>query len=223
MDGLTIEVEPRATIGRKVRALRLGGITPVHLYGKGTASVSLQADSTTLQKVVVQAGRNVPINVSIKGSKGSRLAFIREVQRHPVNEDILHVDFYQVPLAETMRAQVPVYLTGEAPAVKMHGGIMVQALHTIEVECLPLEVPQYIEVDVTGLEDFEQAIYVSSITLDESVEIISAPSELIVRVNPPRVAVEVEEVAAEAEAAEGAAPPEEEAEAGEAETPPGEA
>ena len=199
-DTLTLEASPRSVTGKKVRALRRTGISPLHLYGKDTASLNLQADSSVLQRLVIQAGRNIPVSVSVEGTRDAHFAFIREVQRHPITEAILHVDFYQVPMAEVMRAQVPVYLVGEAPASRMLNGVLNQALSSIEVECLPLDVPQNIEVDVSDLADFEQAIYVSSINLGDSVTIITDPGELIARVNPPRVAVEEEVIPAPASA-----------------------
>jgi large subunit ribosomal protein L25 len=187
MDSLTLEAEPRVVTGRKVAGLRRMGITPIHIYGKSIESSSLQADSPSLQKVVVKAGGSVPVTLTVKGSSGSHLAFIREVQRHPVTEAILHVDFYQVSLAETMRANVPIYLVGEAPAVRLHEGVVMQALHSLEVECLPLDVPQSVEVDISGLEDFEMAVHVYDVSFANSVTIITDSSDLIARVNPPRV------------------------------------
>lgn len=213
MESLTLEAELRSLAGKQVRALRREGVTPIHLYGKGIPSMTLQADTAQLQRVVAQAGRNIPVSVSVKGSRDAHFAFIREMQRHPITEAILHVDFYQVPMSEVMRAQVPVYLTGEAPAVRTHDGVLFQALHSIEVECLPLDLPQYVEMDVSGLVDFEQSIYVSDVHLGDSVTVITDPRELIARVNPPRV-VAAEE-AAEAEAAEAAKLPEPEESPGE--------
>jgi large subunit ribosomal protein L25 len=202
MDSLTLEAEPRVVTGRKVAELRRMGITPIHIYGKGIESSSLQADSPSLQKVVVRAGGSVPVTLTVKGSTGSHLAFIREVQRHPMTEAILHVDFYQVSLAETMRAQVPIYLVGEAPAVRLHEGVVMQALHSLEVECLPLDVPQSVEVDISGLEDFEMAVHVYDVSFADSVTIITDSSDLIARVNPPRVVVEDIVPKAEGEEAE---------------------
>lgn len=191
---ITLEAEPRSVTGKKVKALRRQGLTPVHLYGKGTESMSLQVDSAVLQRLVVRVGGNIPINLSVKGASAVRLAFMREVQRDPISEAIVHVDFYQVPMAEVMRAQVPIYLIGEAPAVRVHGGVLSQTLHSIDVECLPLDVPQYVELDISGLGDFEQALYVSAITLEDSVTLITHPSEFVARVNAPRVITETTEV-----------------------------
>lgn len=190
--------------------MRRQGITPIHLYGKGTPSLNLQVDSALLRRLVLQAGGNTPVSVSVKGTSDDHFAFIREVQRHPVTGDILHVDFYQVPTAEVMRADVPIYLTGEAPAVRLNSGVLSQALHSIKVECLPLDVPPRVEVDVSGLEDFQKAIYISSINLGDSVTILNEPNELIVRVSPPRVVVEEEAptVAEAVEEAEGIEAPE---------------
>lgn len=206
-ESISLQAEPRSVTGKGVRFLRRAGITPIHLYGKETDSLALQVDTTVLLGVLARAGRNAPVSLTVEGSATSHFAFIREVQRHPVTEAVLHVDFYQVPVTETMRAAVPVYLIGDAPAVRLLSGILTQALHTVEVECLPLEVPQYVEVDISGLEDFEQGIYVSSLDMGRAVTILTAPEELIVRVNPPRVEVEaaVGEAVAE-EAVEGEAP-----------------
>ena len=198
---LTLETAARSVTGKRVHVLRRSGITPLHLYGKDTLSLAIQADAAQLQRLVAQAGKNIPVSISVQGTKETHLTFIREVQRHPITEEILHVDFYKVPASETTRAEVPVYLTGEAPAVRTNHGVMLQALHHIQVESLPLNIPQYIEVDVSDLDDFEKAIYVHDLKVDDSVTFITTPDELVARVNPPRVVVE-EEVAAVAEAAE---------------------
>ncbi len=204
MDSITLEAETRVVTGKQVTALRRQGITPIHLYGKGVPSAALQASSSALQRVVIRAGKNAPVSLSVAGGTETHLAFIREIQRHPLTEAILHVDFYQVSMAEVMRAQVPVYLIGEAPATRSLNGTLFPALRFIEVECLPPDLPQYVEIDVSGLTDFEQAIYVSSLNLGDAVTILTAPGELIARVNAPRVAAEGVAVAEETEGAEAA-------------------
>lgn len=211
MDTLTLQLEPRSVVGKKVGALRRQGITPTHLYGMGIEPLILQGESPVLQRLVASAGGNIPVTVSIKGEEGSHLTFIREVQRHPVTEAILHVDFFQVPMTEVTQAEVPVILVGESPAVRLNSGILFHALHTILVECLPLDVPQSVELDISGLDDFEKALRGSDIDLGDKVTVLTDPDELIVRVNPPRVVVEEaaavgEEgapVAEEGDAAEG--------------------
>ncbi len=211
MDALTLQLEPRSIVGKKVGALRRQGITPTHLYGMGIEPLILQGESPVVQRLVASAGGNIPVTVSIKGEEGSHLTFIREVQRHPLTEAILHVDFYQVPMTEVTQAEVPVHLVGESPAVRLNSGVLFHALHTILVECLPLDVPQAVELDISGLDDFEKALRGSDIDLGDRVTVLTDPNEVIARVNPPRVVVE--EVAAVAAEGEEGAPVAEEGDA----------
>lgn len=189
---LSFEASPRELIGKSVKELRRAGIVPIHVYGSGLESLNLQADASVVRSIVAEAGTNIPVTVSVKGLDSSLFSFIREVQRHPLTEAILHVDFLQVPLTQTMTSGVPITIVGEAPAVRFMGGVLNQALQTIQVECFPLDVPQGVEVDISTLEDFDRSIYVSDIDLGPKVTILSGPDEMIARVNAPRVAVEEE-------------------------------
>ena len=201
-ESLALEAEPRSVKGKKVKGLRRLGLTPIHVYGRGIEPAALQADAVTLRKIVAQAGSNIP--VTVKEERGSHFAFVREVQRHPLTEDILHVDFLQVPLTETIRSEVPVYLIGEAPAVRLMDGALNQALQSLQVESFPLDVPQFVEVDVSSLEDFERSIHVSDISLGDKVTVLNDPEELVARVNAPSAAVEEVEAPAEVELVGGA-------------------
>ena len=196
-ESLSLQAEPRSVTGKKVKGLRRLGLTPIHVYGRGIEPAALQADTLTLRKIVAQAGSNVPVTVNEE--HGSHFAFIREVQRHPLTEDILHVDFLQVPLTETIRSEVPVYLIGEAPAVRLMDGVLNQALQSLQVESLPLDVPQFVEVDVSSLEDFERGIHVSDVSLGDKVTVLNDPEELVARVNAPQAAVEEVDAPAEVE------------------------
>ncbi len=209
-ESLALEAEPRNVKGKKVKELRRLGLTPIHVYGRGIEPAALQADTATLRKIVAQAGSNIPVTVKEEG--GSHFAFVREVQRHPLTEDILHVDFLQVPLTETIRSEVPVYLIGEAPAVRLMDGVLNQALQSLQVESFPLDVPQFVEVDISSLENFERSIHVSDISLGDKVTVLNDPEELVARVNAPSVAVEEVEAPAEVELVGGepGAEPEEE-------------
>lgn len=131
MENVTLEVQPREITGKRVRRLRRHGLTPIHIYGSTTAPIAAQADTLTLGRVVTQAGHTTPVSVSLDGSP--HFTFIREVQLHPVTGHILHVDFLQVDVHEKMQGEVPVTLDGEAPAVRMHGGVVSQNLHTLAV------------------------------------------------------------------------------------------
>ena len=189
---LSFEASPRELIGKSVKELRRAGIVPIHVYGSDLDSINLQADASVVRRIVAEAGTNIPVTVSVKALDASVFSFIREVQRHPLTEAILHVDFLQVPLTQTMTADVPITIAGESPAMRYLGGVLNQALQSIQVECFPLDVPPSVEIDISVLEDFDRSIYVSDVDLGPKVTILSSPDEMIVRVNAPRVAVETE-------------------------------
>lgn len=191
---LPFQADPRSVLGRRVRAMRKQGLTPAHVYGRALDPTNIQADSEQLARLVSQAGTNTPVALSVTGSRESLFTFIREVQRHPVTEAILHVDFLQVSMTERMQAAVPITLVGESDAVRVLGGMLFQALEAVQVECLPLDLPQSVEVDISALDDFEKTLTVASLSLGDSVTLLSDPSELVARINAPRVADETADI-----------------------------
>ena len=121
MDALTVKLSARGVRGKKVKRLRRDGMVPVHLYGRETDSQALQVEAGVLRRLLPNAGRNVPVTVEVDGQDGDNVCFIREVQRHPVTEEVLHVDFMRVDVSRVVRVRVPVILEGEAPAVRTLG------------------------------------------------------------------------------------------------------
>lgn len=192
METLSITLSPRELTGKKVSQLRRAGVVPVHFYGPGVDSASLQVEFSTLRKVLISAGRNVPITVTVDGQDGEDICFVRETQIHPVTEELLHVDFYRVDVSQTVRAEVPIILEGEPPAVLNLGGILLQPFDTLEVEALPLDMPEAFRVDVTVLEDFTSSVRIGDLEVAEGVSILRDPVEMIARVVAPRI--EEEEV-----------------------------
>ena len=200
MDTISLDVTTREVLGKKVKALRRTGVTPLHLYGRGAPSRALQADTATVTKVVNHVGHNMPLYLTVAGSREQNLVFVGQVQHHPLTNRILHVDFYRVDVSEKMRVDIPITLVGEAPAVRFHHGMLMQAMHQLSVECLPMEMPERIEIDISVLEELDQAIRVSDYTPEPGVTVISDPEDLIVRVSAART--EEEEEAPEEEAAD---------------------
>jgi large subunit ribosomal protein L25 len=188
VDKVEMQASSRAVAGTKNNSLRRQGITPIHVYGKGLSSLSLQTDTAELLKALALAGRTTPISLSV-GDK-QHFTFVREIQRDPITGAILHVDLQQVPMTEVMRAQVPIRLIGDAPAVRIQKALITQYLHTLEVECLPLEIPDAIEADVSSLEEVDQALYVKDLGVDPRVRILSDIEVLVVKAQAARVAVE---------------------------------
>lgn len=205
---ISLEAHPRSLVGKKVKRLRGQGQTPIHLFGRGLASQALQAETATLRRVLVRAGKNRPVSLQIEGDKESYLAFVREIQFHPLTEEVLHVDFYRVETGIRLQVEVPINLVGEASAVAMQGAWLVQTLRSLLVECLPLEVPEAITVDVSHLESFDQAIRVKELQVPSGVAVLTDPEQLVVQVARPQreEVAAVEEKAPEAAAEEGQEP-----------------
>ena len=194
----------------------------MHLFGPGVESMTLQCDSTRLHRVLAEAGQTKLINLKLESEKKPRTVMVREVQREPRSGESLHVDFYQVKMAELIKVEVPIVLFGEAPALKLKENMLVQDLNTLTVECLPAEIPTSVEIDLSPLTETEEAVRVKDIELAEGVVILNEPEHVVVKISlrhiekieEPVLAAEeeVEGEEVEGEAPEGAAPPEEESE-----------
>lgn len=219
-----LEAEARKLTGRKVKTLRATGLLPANVYGKKISSLAVQLKLSDFKKVYEEAGETGLITLKVQGAKGKaedRAVLISNVQIDPVSDLPVHVDFRQVDLKEKVSAEVPVELTGESPAQKGGIGTVVQYIDEIEVEALPLDLPEKFEIDISTLAEVDQAVFVKDLKYDKAkVAVKSDPEEIVVKVEPPQkeevVAPPAEEVPAEGEVT---APEGEEAPAGEGETP----
>ena len=196
----SLQIAKRTIEGKKVKTLRTQGITPIHLYGSGFESLSMQADFKDLINVLNENGFSIPI--TLNDGENDILVFARNVQRHPLTEEILHVDFQVVSKDDEVEIEVPINLSGESPAVKNFGGILIKLLETIKISSKVDKVPKSIELDISVLESLEQSLLVSEINVPEGVEIITDETFAIARVIPPRIEVEEEELDADADVSE---------------------
>jgi len=203
MEQIELEVATREVLGKKVRFLRRQGITPVHLFGHGIESEALQCDTTQLQRVLAQAGRTKLVDLKLDKAKEPRKIVIREIQRNPQTGDLLHVDFYQVRMAEKIKVDVPIVLVGEAPALKLKENMLVQDLTSLTIESLPDEIPASVELDLSLLTEVEQLIRVKEIILSEGVTVLTDPEHTVVKISS-RPVEKIEEVVEE-EVVEGVA------------------
>ncbi len=198
MNDLALSVSKRNILGKKTRFLRHQGITPAHLFGHGLKSIPLQCDTARLQRIIAQAGTTRLIALEIEEDKQPRSVFMREIQRDVCTGALLHVDFYQVRERERIKADIPIVLVGEAPALKEKGRTLTHSLTSLSIECLPGKLPPKIEVDLSQLEEAGQAIYVRDIALSPDITVTTALDQMVVKVS--EMAVErVEEVVEEAE------------------------
>ena len=211
MESETLALSQRSVLGKKVKRLRRQDITPAHMYGSGIEAQALQGDGAALRRLLPRVGTNIPVSVQVEGSDAENICFVREVQRHPVTEDVLHIDFIRVDVTQTISAEVPITLTGVAPATQQ-GGTLLQPLTTLLVEALPMNIPASIEADVSGLDDFEKSIVVSDIAVAANVTVLTDSDEFVARVSPPRVEVDDFAAAEDEEGVDEAAGGEEAAE-----------
>ncbi len=158
MEQIELNVTKREVLGKKVRFLRCQGITPAHLFGHGIESLALQCDTDTIKRVLAKAGQTRLISLKLDNEKSPRPVVIRGVQIEPLTGESLHIDFYQVKMAEQVKVEVPVVLVGEALALKLKENMLVQELSTLIVECLPAKIPNSIELDLSSLTEPEQAV-----------------------------------------------------------------
>jgi large subunit ribosomal protein L25 len=184
--------EERIVTGKAVKRLRQQSITPIHLYGTGTSSRSLQADSSLLRRLLANVGRNRPLAVHISGESKEHVVFVREIQFHPTTQEVLHADFYRVELTQLTRVEVPIVFQGESPAVRLLQASVIQALATVTVECLPMEVPAVISADISFLDGFDKVICVSDLLLPNNVKVTSDTKQLVAHVVPPKEEIEGE-------------------------------
>ena len=205
-EAVSLELDPRDLLGKKVKTLRREGIIPVHLYGQGVESRALQCQAPKLIQVLSRAGGNTPITITISGEGGSQLAFAREIQWAPRRDDLIHVDFLVAEATRLVSAQVPIILIGESLGARSSGGTVMQQLRNVDVEALPLEMPSQIEVDLAILTEAIGVIRAGDLAFAANVNLLTDPDEVVVRIEAARV---VEELVAEEEAAEGEAEAEE--------------
>ena len=197
-----LTAERRTEIGRSaVRKIKAGGAIPAVIYGAKTKPELLQVSKRDMSAILSHsAGENILVELEIAGESGkaSRLALVQEVQHAPVGGHVLHVDFHAVSMDEVIEAEVPLEPTGTANGVKNFGGLLEQNLRSLEIECLPRDLPDLITVDVSEL-NIGDSIHVRQISLPPGVT-TKVPADLTVfSVLAPTV--EEEPVAPVAEAA----------------------
>jgi large subunit ribosomal protein L25 len=191
-----LTAQRRTQVGRNaIKKIKAAGMVPGVIYGSAQEPVNLQINGRELLNVLSHAsGENILVELEILDGdeKQNALAMIQEIQHHPLQREILHVDFHAVSANETVSAEVPIETVGEAVGVKVHGGLLEHILRYLEVECLPADLPQVIEVDVTTL-DVGQSLHVRELKLPSGVEAITDPEQTVVAVVESRVEEEVVE------------------------------
>jgi large subunit ribosomal protein L25 len=200
---LKLTAQTRTGIGRSaVNQIKKQGLVPAVVYGGQDAPLPLALDAREIQNILSHATSEhllVDLEIADGGSTTNRLALIQEVQHDPIKRNVLHVDFHAVKADKKLHAEIPVVTVGEPFGVKNFGGILELALHALEVECLPKDLPEIISIDVSAL-NVGDAIHVRDVQFAPGVSARADGDLTVVRVAAPKV--EVEPAAATAAAGE---------------------
>ncbi len=195
MSDLTIQARARDVRGKNPNTIRKSGNLPAVLYGHGVTARALVVPGNEFLRVYRNAGESTLVDLMVDGAAPVKV-IIQEVQRHPVSGLPLHIDFHQVRMTEKMHAEIELAFTGEAPAVKELGGVLVKNLDHVKVEALPRDLVHEITVDVSQLKTFDDFIHVKDIRTPKGITILDKPDEVVVLVTPPRSEQELAELEA---------------------------
>ncbi|HEU6447100.1 MAG TPA: 50S ribosomal protein L25 [Verrucomicrobiae bacterium] len=193
MKSVPLKAFPRTQVRRgQVKQLRASGRVPATIYGRQTKPQNLEVNSKEFGDLIQRhVSENLLVDLSIENDgNAKRLALVQEIQHHPVDGKVLHVDFHEISETEKVVVSVPVETVGEAAGVKTSGGVLEHVLFKLKVRCLPKDLPEQIVVDVSALE-IGKSIHVGEIKAPEGVEILGSKNIPVVSVAAPRAEEEV--------------------------------
>jgi large subunit ribosomal protein L25 len=200
MEKVILKATVRTESGKRVaKDLRNKGIVPANVYKGSKGALSLQVGMKELRDALdTSAGENVIITLKISGDSAAKdkTVLIKEIQREPIMDDILHVDFNEISLTEMLKVNVPLASKGEPVGVKVDGGILEHIMWELQVECLPTDIPEKIEIDVSNLK-IGESLHVKDIVAPEGVKILNDGELITMSVKAKKIEAPKEEAAAE--------------------------
>lgn len=194
MEQIEILASPRAVIGKQVKALRNQGLVPMVVYGKKTEPMNLKAVEFDTKRALLQASGRL-IALKVEGEASPRMVLAREVQRDFISDHLLHIEFFEVDMTEKVRVEIDLNLIGEAQLVKSGQATLLHVLNSVEIECLPGDILEAIDVDLSKLVTLDDHILVGDLVVPDTIKILTPADELIARQTP---IVEEEQVEEEA-------------------------
>lgn len=208
MERVTLKAQVRDGIGKgAARSLRRSGLVPAVVYGRGRDPRPVAVEARAMDAALhTHAGRNVLIDLEVSDGAEPTTVIVKDTQRDIFRHHLLHVDFHAISLTDTIEMNVPVVLRGAAKGVG-EGGIIEHHMREVFVECLPTQIPDQIELDVTDLV-VGRSLHASDLVMPEGVTLLTNPDEVVVTVVAPRIHEEAAPAAAAVEAAPGEAVPE---------------
>lgn len=203
METITLEVKSRDP---KIKNAQLRAVSqiPAEYYGKGVSNKSLQMDYQTFRRIYKVAGKNTIITLKVDGNDEFNV-LVHDIQLDPITDKVTHVDFFNVKMDEKIHTKVSLEFSGQAPAVKEFGGILMTNLTEVEIKCLPKDLIHKIEVSINSLVDFRSFVRVKDLVVPETITILNNPEDVVATVVAPK---QEEEAPKPVEAVEGAVPAE---------------
>ncbi len=197
---ITLTAQKREVFGKKVKKLRQEGMIPAELYGRGVPNIHLSIPAKEFAKAYKEAGEHSVLYIEVDGQ--SHPVLVHDVHESSIKPEVLAVDFHEIRMDEKVKAHVPLLFQGEPPAVKELEGVLIKNMDEIEVEALPADLPHTIAVDLTGLKELDESIYVKDLPKSDKFEYVIDAETVVVSVTAPKE----EEVEAAPPPAEGEEP-----------------
>ena len=166
MPEVNLKAFKRTVLGRKVKNLRQEGLVPANVYGKKTKSIAVSLKKDEFSKVFSEVGETGIVKLTVDDDKEERPILIQNIQRDPLTGEAIHIDLRQIILTEKITAEIPVELVGEAPAVQQKLGILIQTASEIEVEALPMDLPEHFIVEVNRLLNVGDQVTLKDLVFD---------------------------------------------------------
>jgi large subunit ribosomal protein L25 len=177
MEKTVLNAEKREIIGKHVKTLRREGKVPAIIYGSDVGSLPITLDMRETTNTLNKVSSSALLTINVEGEEHA--ALVREIQQDYIKGTLLHVDFLAVSMKEKLRTNVSISLIGDAPVLEEFSAMIMSGVDTIEVECLPKDLPEVIEVDISHLEELGQAIYVKDIPAIPDVDFLTDMEELV--------------------------------------------
>ena len=195
---IKLSAKIRKEVGRKTSSLKEAGRIPAVVYGHDVKNISVDVDYKEFQKVYSKTGENSLIELDVEGDKEKRPVLVHDLQRDPVADKFIHIDFFQTSLKEEVEVKIPLVFEGTSLAVKDLGGTLVKNIAELEIKALPQNLPHEIKVAIDSLNTFEDRILVKDLILPKDVKVMVKPDEIVASVAQPskveeELATEIEE------------------------------
>ena len=192
-DTIQLSAQTREKMGKKNDSLRREGLIPGALYGRKIKNQLVKVNQKDFEEVFKKAGESTLVDLSV-GDQSKTEVLIHEIQKDPVTGEFLHIDFYQIRRGEKIIAKIALDFIGESAAVKNQDGVLIKNYDELEIKCLPKDLIHDIKVDLSKLENLEDAVRIKDLDIPKEIEILADEENTVATVAPPRTAEELEEL-----------------------------